>query len=202
MLTEAQKKALAYDKSLCVTASAGTGKTHTLVHRYLHLMEDSGCKPSEILALTFTDKAAAEMKDRLLKEIYKKEGPFWNEIKDEMIWARVSTFHSFCRGLIKEFSMESGIDPSFAVLDDISLTKIMNEGIQKLFTRTEHDEIRHCTTRCLVAWGEHQTRMYLETLYRNLTSPLFSTSIKFKRLNPIRQKQFTSDLAPPGYHIS
>ncbi len=166
MLTEAQKKALAYNKSLCMTASAGTGKTSTLVNRYLHLIEDSGCKPSEILALTFTDKAAAEMKDRLLKEIYKREEPFWNEIKDEMIWARVSTFHSFCWGLIKEFSMESGIDPSFSVLDDITLTKIMNEGIQKLFMRKEHDDIRQCTAYCLVAWGEYQTRTYLETLYR------------------------------------
>lgn len=177
MLTTAQQKALAYDRSLCVTASAGTGKTHTLVTRYLHLLEESGCKPSEILALTFTDKAAAEMKDRLLKEIYQREGAFWDEIKDDWMWARVSTFHSFCWGLIKEFSFESGLDRTAAVLDKTVQTTLLDDAIDRLFTRREHDEVRACTARCITAWGENQTRTYLTTLYekRHISQPFFDT---------------------------
>lgn len=165
-LTDAQQRALAYDKSLCVTASAGTGKTHTLVSRYLHLLEQSGCKPSEILALTFTDKAAAEMKNRLVKEIYEKEGDYWNEIKDALIGARLSTFHSFCWGLIKEFSFESGLDRSGSVPNEAALATIIEDGIQRLFTRREQDEVRKATARCLIAWGESQTRTCLEILYK------------------------------------
>lgn len=175
MLTPAQHKALAYDRSLCVTASAGTGKTHTLVTRYLHLLEESGCTPSEILALTFTDKAAAEMKDRLQKEIYQREGAFWDEIKDDWMWARVSTFHSFCRGLIREFSFESGLDRTAAVLDRAVQTTLIDDAIDRLFTRREHDDVRACTARCLVAWGEYQTREFLATLYekRHISEPFF-----------------------------
>lgn len=177
MLTTAQRKALAYDRSLCVTASAGTGKTHTLVNRYLHLLEESGCKPSEILALTFTDKAAAEMKDRLLREIYRREGAFWDEIKDDWMWARVSTFHSFCWALIKEFSFESGLDRTAAVLDQTMQTTLIDNAIDRLFTRREHDDVRASTARCIMAWGENLTRTYLTTLYekRHIAQPFFDT---------------------------
>jgi ATP-dependent exoDNAse (exonuclease V) beta subunit len=61
MLTDEQKKAMDCTKSHCVTAGAGAGKTHTLVERYVHLITN-GAKVSEILAMTFTEKAAAEMK--------------------------------------------------------------------------------------------------------------------------------------------
>ena len=175
-LTRAQQRALAFDRSLCVTASAGTGKTHTLVSRYLHLLEQSGCRPSEILALTFTDRAAAEMKNRLLKEIYEKEGEFWNGVRDEMAGARLSTFHSFCWGLINEFSFESGLDRPGSVPDEAALAKIIEDGIQRLFTRRKQDEVREATARCLIAWGESQTRTCLEILYtkRQVSQAFFS----------------------------
>lgn len=175
MLTTAQKQALNYKTSLCVTASAGTGKTHVLVNRYIHLLEESGCKPSEILALTFTEKAAAEMKDRVLKEIYSKEGEFWTNIKDELMWARIGTIHSFCYNLLKEFSYESGLDPSLALIDEHELALLMDEGINNLFLRKEQDGIRQSTTKCLNAWGEYYTRNCLSTLYhkRHISKKFF-----------------------------
>ena len=81
MFTKMQEEALRHDISLCVTAGAGTGKTHVLVNRYLRLIKEAGCRPSEILALTFTEKAAAEMKERVEAEIRRESGPGWEEIR-------------------------------------------------------------------------------------------------------------------------
>lgn len=175
MLTDAQEEALAFDRSLCVTASAGTGKTHVLVRRYIHLLEAARCDPSDILALTFTEKAAFEMKDRLLKECYSRTGAFWDDVRDRMMWARVGTIHSFCYHLVREFAAEAGVDPSVTVIDDHELDLLLDDGIRRLFSRTGNDEIQRATTRCLTAWGEHRTRQSLYTLYhrRAIALPFF-----------------------------
>ena len=68
MLTERQMEAMDNTRSHCVTAGAGTGKTHTLVEKYISLVK-GGSKVSEILALTFTEKAAAEMKHKVRTEV-------------------------------------------------------------------------------------------------------------------------------------
>lgn len=177
MLTEAQRRALAFDRSVCVTASAGTGKTHVLVSRYLHLLENTGCRPSEILALTFTEKAAAEMKDRIFQEVYAREGTFWEDLRDQMNWARISTIHSFCVSLLQEFSYESGLSSVFSVIDDHDLATLLEERMDLLFLRKEHDELRVATARCLNAWGESSTRSFLRALYekRNVATEFFST---------------------------
>ena len=69
--TAAQEKALEMGKSLCVTAGAGTGKTFLLTQRYLRLLE-SGALPRDIVALTYTEKAAAEMQTKISRELKKQ----------------------------------------------------------------------------------------------------------------------------------
>ncbi len=73
MLSERQREAMDPSRSMCVTAGAGAGKTHTLVEKYIHLIK-SGVAVPEILALTFTEKAAAEMKHRVRTSIMKLQG--------------------------------------------------------------------------------------------------------------------------------
>ncbi len=128
-----QEEALRHDISLCVTAGAGTGKTHVLVNRYIRLIKEAGCRPSEILALTFTEKAAAEMKERVEAEIRKESGAGWEEIKEEMMWANISTFHSFCSKIIREYAVELGIDPAFKVLSNSENSDLVDNCINSLF---------------------------------------------------------------------
>ncbi|MBQ4415559.1 MAG: UvrD-helicase domain-containing protein [Methanomicrobium sp.] len=133
MFTTMQEEALRHDISLCVTAGAGTGKTHVLVNRYIRLIKEAGCRPSEILALTFTEKAAAEMKERVEAEIRKESGGEWEEIKEEMMWANISTFHSFCSKIIREYAVELGIDPAFKVLSNSENADLVGNCINSLF---------------------------------------------------------------------
>ncbi|MBN2734621.1 MAG: UvrD-helicase domain-containing protein [Methanomicrobiaceae archaeon] len=166
MLTERQREALRHDISLCVTAGAGTGKTHVLVNRYISLIENAGCRPSGILALTFTDKAASEMKERVEAEIFKKEGPFWEQIKEEMMWANISTFHSFCSKVLREFPIESGIDPGFAILSDNESEEIIAGAISSLFNTTPDNNIKESLSECLCAYGTYHLELFLRELYR------------------------------------
>ncbi|MBP2134332.1 ATP-dependent helicase/nuclease subunit A [Methanomicrobium sp. W14] len=166
MLTDRQKEAMRHDISLCVTAGAGTGKTHVLVNRYISLIEDAGCRPSEILALTFTDKAAAEMKERVEKEIFEKEGPFWDQIKEEMMWANISTFHSFCSKVLREFPVEAGIEPGFSVLTDSESEDIIKDTINSLFTGKPDPFVKESLDECLCTYGTYYLELFLREMHR------------------------------------
>jgi ATP-dependent helicase/nuclease subunit A len=95
----------------CVVAGPGSGKTRVLVERYRRLVE-SGVPPKRILAITFTEKAARNMKERLAESF--REMP---ERRRELEQANVSTIHGFCARLLRENSVAAGIDPEFRVLD-------------------------------------------------------------------------------------
>ena len=95
----------------CVVAGPGSGKTRVLVERYRRLVE-SGVPPRHILAITFTEKAARNMKERLAESF--REMP---ERRRELEQANVSTIHGFCARLLRENSVAAGIDPEFRVLD-------------------------------------------------------------------------------------
>jgi len=119
-------------RSFVMEAAAGTGKTHTLVSRILYLVLEKGpqgppLRLSEICAITFTEKAADEMKARLRLEFEKKLDDSVDpdaagrilQALDDLENAAVSTFHSFAAGLLKERPIEAGIDPRFSALDAI-----------------------------------------------------------------------------------
>ena len=99
---------------LLVLAGAGSGKTRVLTTRVAYLVSEMGIDPSNILAITFTNKAAKEMKDR----IYKMLGSLAYDIQ-------ISTFHSFGLSILKEHYKELGYDKNFTILDsDDSLTVV------------------------------------------------------------------------------
>ncbi len=105
-LNEKQKEAVEFNGGdLLIIAGAGTGKTQVITKRILHIMNEGWAKPSEILALTFMDKAAQEMQDRIDVEIdYGYDEPF------------ISTFHSFCDTILKEDGYNIGIDGNYALM--------------------------------------------------------------------------------------
>ncbi len=144
--TERQNEAITlHDLSMVVTAGAGTGKTFVLVEKYLNLIEKEGLRPGEILALTFTDKAAAEMKDRVRRTITRRlaEDPkslTWKEAAEEVIIAPIMTFHAFCAQILREFAIEAGIEPGFAILDEGQAIALKKEAFVQLLRKPPAEE--------------------------------------------------------------
>lgn len=114
-LNEMQRKAVeTVEGPLLVLAGAGSGKTKVLTTRIAYLIEEIGISPSSILAITFTNKAAKEMKERVVKML----GSIAYNIQ-------ISTFHSFGLNIMKENYSKLGYDKNFTILDsDDSLTII------------------------------------------------------------------------------
>src|SRR5882762_6270573 len=113
--TEAQRNAIGLDvlgKDTCVVAGPGSGKTTVLIERFRSLVE-SGVSPLRILAITFTEKATHQMRERLA-------GAFVNqpELILQIQRAYVSTVHGFCTRLLRENAILAGVDPRFRVLNE------------------------------------------------------------------------------------
>ncbi|MDI6719886.1 MAG: UvrD-helicase domain-containing protein [Methanomicrobiales archaeon] len=175
-LTERQRQALDHTRSLCVTAGAGTGKTKVLVEKYIDLLESGAVPVDAILALTFTEKAAKEMKERIRSAIAGKSGERWERIREEFPWANISTFHSFCSQVLREFPLEAGVDPGFSVLEDRESQRIREEAIEDLFHTRPRGEYRDALLDCLRAVGAYGLKAHLLTLYehRETAVPFFA----------------------------
>ena len=120
-LNKEQKDAVTFDKGpLLIVAGAGTGKTTVLTHRIAYLIEEKGIKPEEILAVTFTEKAAREMEERVEKLLPFGYYDFW-----------ISTFHSFCDRILKRYGLSIGIPMLNPYLFKILSQKEWKVDIQK-----------------------------------------------------------------------
>ena len=106
------------DKSVLISSPAGSGKTEKLARRYISLLQ-KGIDVERILAITFTDKAAAEMKQRILKILRDDDRTLFNRLLEKMPLMRVSTIHSFCGTLLRRFSFEASVDPNYKIEDAI-----------------------------------------------------------------------------------
>lgn len=104
-------------KSRVVFAPAGSGKTEQLSERYIELLR-CGVSPERILTLTFTEKASAEMKDRILRRLADRNQALYHQIRDNTHKLRISTIHSFCLSLVRRFADLLGLDPRLDVLPD------------------------------------------------------------------------------------
>ncbi|MBI5396292.1 MAG: UvrD-helicase domain-containing protein, partial [Verrucomicrobia bacterium] len=112
------------DRNVLVEAAAGTGKTTLMVKRILNLVKQ-GQRLSRIAAITFTEKAAGELKMRLREEIERaKVGP---AVLGELESAQCSTIHSFCAGILHERPVEAGVDPAFRVADALETGLLLDE---------------------------------------------------------------------------
>lgn len=106
-LNDPQREAVATDKqNLLVLAGAGSGKTRVLVHRIAWIMQAQGSSPFSILAVTFTNKAAREMRTRIEELLGQSYGGMW-----------VGTFHGLAHRLLRAHSQEAGLPDDFQILD-------------------------------------------------------------------------------------
>src|SRR4030065_2037000 len=105
------------NKSVMVSSPAGSGKTEKLARRYIALLRD-GVDVERILAVTFTDKAAAEMKQRILKILKDEDEKLFLHLLERTPLMRVSTIHSFCGKMLRRFSFDADIDPNYSISDE------------------------------------------------------------------------------------
>jgi ATP-dependent helicase/nuclease subunit A len=122
--------------NVALEASAGTGKTRVLVERYVNLLR-AGVDPSEILALTFTRKAAAEMRERIITtlRLAGARGEFspgrWRELRDRTVDVAISTIDAFCLSLLREFPLEADLDPGFQMADETEVPRLVDEALDR-----------------------------------------------------------------------
>jgi ATP-dependent helicase/nuclease subunit A len=133
---DARARRLAVDplRNVALEASAGTGKTRVLVDRYVRLLE-AGVAPRNILAITFTRKAAAEMRQRVMATLRQRhrEGGLtperWREIRDAFPDIGISTIDAFCLSLLHEFPLEAGVDPGFDLADETETPRFVEYSL-------------------------------------------------------------------------
>ena len=114
---------------VALSAGAGSGKTMVLVERFLDLVRE-GHSPANILAITYTEKAAAEMKERIVRR-FEEAGDEPNRRAAES--AYISTIHGFCARLLRENALSAGIDPAFRVVDGMMKGMFLDEQLDGLY---------------------------------------------------------------------
>ena len=121
-LNDMQKSAVFYTEGpLLLLAGAGSGKTRVLTHRIAYLIEEKGVNPWNIMAITFTNKAAGEMRERVDSLV---------GFGSESIW--VSTFHSTCVRILRRYIDRLGYSNSFTIYDSDDQKTLMKDVCKRL----------------------------------------------------------------------
>ncbi len=130
-------------QSYLVEAAAGTGKTTVLVSRIIKIIREGEAGGDEVVAITFTEKAAAELKVKLRQELEKAllgklrsaENQRISEAISDLERMQVTTIHSFCGSLLRERPVEAGLDPNFQVADDLMAKLLQAEVWESWFEK-------------------------------------------------------------------
>lgn len=170
-----EQAAAAYEigKHISVTAGPGSGKTTVLVERYLHILHEHSLSIDQIVAITFTNRAANEMRERLRKELNLilesatgDERRRWLNYKRTLDGAVITTIHGFCARLLREFPLEARVDPQFTLLDEhqsaLMLEWIVEEVLSE-FISAGHVEI----SRLTLGVGRSRLAAALAQVYRD-----------------------------------
>jgi ATP-dependent helicase/nuclease subunit A len=131
-LTAEQAQAVFADGSVAVVAGAGTGKTHMLTNRYLHHL-GQGLSPLEIVAVTFTDRAAAELKARVRRAVQRADN-IDEDALVELEAAQISTLHALAARICRDHPDLAEVPPDFGVLDDLERPVWLAEQLEAAFT--------------------------------------------------------------------
>ena len=165
------------DRNMAVKAGAGAGKTRVLVERYIRMLESEAADLDGIVAITFTRKAAREMKDRISERIRSMEqengdgelAKRWRRLARKFDTAAISTIHSLCSRILREHPAEAGVDPEFALLDDLETDSLMQESWRGVLDRAAKME-PDWLNRLLGVYSPAQVRQDFYPLFEELQS--------------------------------
>ena len=172
-----EQAAAAYEikKHVSVTAGPGSGKTMVLVERYLHILrQDPNLNIDQVVAITFTNRAANEMRERLREELNlilqtasADERKHWLNYKRTLDGAVITTIHGFCARLLREFPVEAHVDPQFLLLDEHRAAMLSESVVEEVLTEfisAGHVEI----SRLTLGVGRGRLAEALGQLYRDV----------------------------------
>jgi hypothetical protein len=123
-------------ENVVLEASAGTGKTRVLVDRYVNLL-GAGVDPEHILAITFTRKAAAEMRQRIVERLKEAsrtsalDAARWRDLRGRLGDIAISTIDAFCLALLREFPLEADVDPAFELADETEMPRLIEVALDR-----------------------------------------------------------------------
>ncbi len=162
-LKDKQRKAVeSWGGDVCVVAGPGSGKTFVLVERFRWLVLEKNISPHRILAITFTEKAAASMRRKLIESF-----PAGSRHRAEVERSCISTIHGFCARLLRENAIAAEVDPEFRVLDeweaDFELRRAIDGALEQAYS-AEPERAR----RFLAAFASDQVHESLFCLYQAL----------------------------------
>src|SRR5262245_37611195 len=159
-------------KHVSLTAGPGSGKTAVLVERYLHILREQNLNIDQLVAITFTNRAANEMRERLrerlnqiLETAVDDERRRWLNYKRTLDGAVITTIHGFCARLLREFPIEARVDPQFLLLDEHRAAMMLELTVEEVlsdFISGGHIEI----SRLTLGVGRGRLAAALAQIYR------------------------------------
>jgi ATP-dependent helicase/nuclease subunit A len=174
--TENQQRAIeTLDRDCVVTAGPGAGKTRVLVERVIHILRQGLAGLDQIVAITFTNKAANEMKERIRQALSdlvrhsqkRSEARRWTTLKRQLEFASISTIHGFCANVLRAHPVQARIDPAFAILDEYTSRLLLREAAQATVTELI-DEQNEAAARLVVGYGRQDFIYELVRLYEKV----------------------------------
>ncbi|MGZ4379022.1 MAG: UvrD-helicase domain-containing protein [Gaiellaceae bacterium] len=165
-LNPEQQRAVDARGLVFVSAGAGTGKTKVLVERFARAVCDEGVDVESILVITYTEKAAGELRSRIRAGLVERGRP---DLARELDGAWISTIHGFCHRLLRSHPFAAGVDPRFRVLDDSQGRVLRSEAFAEALTAfcAADDPAR---LRLLAVYGTDGLRRMLTGVYETLRS--------------------------------
>ncbi len=135
-LNEEQRAAVSYNGGpSLILAGPGSGKTRALTHKIAYLIKEEGYHPDQVLAVTFTNKAAAEMKERVIELLRDKESNFLGEKSIKPSW--IGTFHSICARILRIEAENLEVDRNFVIYDTADSVALVKEVLDGLNISTK-----------------------------------------------------------------
>lgn len=173
-LTDTQKIAVEETRAdILVSAGAGAGKTRVLVERFLHFVVSGKARVTEILTLTFTDKAANEMKERIMKRFRDMD---MLQARRDLESAYISTLHAFSARLLKEHPVEAAVPPDFLVMEQDESELLQDQTLDEIIE-----------TQCVP--GQEAFELFLPYKEKNLRAGL-KTVLAKARIEGLSLKAF------------
>ncbi len=187
----AQREAITtFGKNIYVLAGAGSGKTTVLVGRFLHAVLEKNTDPDKILAITFTERAANQMKENLVREFEKRN---LRDLRRSLENAYIGTIHGFCARVLRENPVESGIDPFFQVLSQGEADILMEKVMDAIFEEESRNAI---WLKVLLDFKEDGVRKAFKELYDLGRSHAEDPSLWECRTYDAEKKKTLAELLP------